>query len=299
MVLAIRGVLPTGEAFQTKYAPKASNGPNLTHFFMGSEGAFCFVTEATLRILPLPEHRIYQGIDFPDLASGIEAIRQMSLKKIMPPCIRLHDRPESVAKYKKVGMQDMGCLLVLIYEGSKEVTQAEWKLCQEIIKNCGGKDVGEQLAINWYEKRFDVSSVIKWNTKPNSLAFTIETAGSWANMEDIYNGMVQDLKEFTDNPHAHFSHFYDTGGSMYFTLYFHLPEKKSAHDHYFSIIDKTLASVVEKGGTVSHHHGIGHAYAHWMEAEHMSAFNVLSKIKNCLDPNSILNMGKLGLKGER
>jgi alkyldihydroxyacetonephosphate synthase len=101
------------------------------------------------------------------------------------------------------------------------------------------------------------------------------------------------------NVMAHWSHFYLEGGSMY--LIFVMLEKDTENEPKASNLFKEtwakgLNACIENGGSISHHHGIGIFRGGYMEQElGPGIYDLLKGIKNYLDPNGIMNPGKLGL----
>src|ERR687891_154631 len=75
LVGSIEVALPSGELMRTVSIPRHAVGPDLNQLFIGSEGTLGVITEATLLIPPLPEHRTFRLLSFDDLGTGIEAVR--------------------------------------------------------------------------------------------------------------------------------------------------------------------------------------------------------------------------------
>ena len=96
LTLGLQVVLPDGSIIETKAVPRHSVGPDLRQLFIGSEGTLGIIAEATLRLFPIPEHRHFRSISFPDVHSGIEAIRKIFRVGILPSVVRLYD-PEDAA----------------------------------------------------------------------------------------------------------------------------------------------------------------------------------------------------------
>ena len=91
MVLSMQIVLPTGEVFRTPDVPQHAAGPDFYRLWLGAEGTFGFITEATMQLDYLPEARLLRGILFDDLTSAIEAGRLMMTRRLQPFVIRLYD----------------------------------------------------------------------------------------------------------------------------------------------------------------------------------------------------------------
>jgi alkyldihydroxyacetonephosphate synthase len=92
---------------------------------------------------------------------------------------------------------------------------------------------------------------------------------------------------------AHISHFYPNGVGIYFTWGGIPPKGTSELKFYQEGWDTVIKAVVDAGGSIAHHHGIGINRSHWMEKEWGTSMKYLSEIKNLLDPNNILNPGKV------
>ncbi|MDY0004418.1 MAG: FAD-binding oxidoreductase [Polyangia bacterium] len=103
MVVSVRVVTGAGQVFETGRDVGPSPGPDWTQLFVGSEGAFGFITEATLRVHPLPELRIYRAYGFPRVAAGCEAIRRLMQCGVRPAVIRLYDEFDSIVARSSAG----------------------------------------------------------------------------------------------------------------------------------------------------------------------------------------------------
>jgi alkyldihydroxyacetonephosphate synthase len=98
---------------------------------------------------------------------------------------------------------------------------------------------------------------------------------------------------------AHFSHAYPDGCSIYFTFAGHGERRVESERIYDAIWDAGMRAATRVGGTISHHHGIGLLKAPYMRGEHREALRILDAVKATLDPDGILNPGKLGLEPRR
>ena len=98
---------------------------------------------------------------------------------------------------------------------------------------------------------------------------------------------------------AHFSHAYADGCSIYFTFAGHANDQHSAERLYDAIWRDGLDAATRVGATISHHHGVGLLKAPFMAAEHREAMAIFEAAKKSLDPDGVLNPGKMGLRGAR
>ena len=94
---------------------------------------------------------------------------------------------------------------------------------------------------------------------------------------------------------AHQSHAYSDGACLYFTFAGNPPlDQREAY--YIDAWNAGQNAVLEAGGALSHHHGVGLNRSRFMQAELGEGLSVLDDLKRALDPNGVLNPGKLGLR---
>ncbi|MHA2193923.1 MAG: FAD-binding oxidoreductase [Candidatus Thorarchaeota archaeon] len=97
LTLGLETVLADGSVIRTKAVPRHSVGPDLKQLFIGSEGTLGVITEATLRMFPIPDERRFRSMAFPDVHSGLTAIREI-FRHVTPSLVRLYD-PEDTAMF--------------------------------------------------------------------------------------------------------------------------------------------------------------------------------------------------------
>ena len=102
MTLSLQVVLPNGDLIRTLPVPNHASGPGILQLFVGAEGSYGIITEATMQIEQMPEERQFQAFLFPDLHSGLEAGRKIMLDRLDPCVIRLYDEPSTQTRIKKI-----------------------------------------------------------------------------------------------------------------------------------------------------------------------------------------------------
>ena len=124
---------------------------------------------------------------------------------------------------------------------------------------------------------------------------TMEVAASWERLLDLYHA-VRDAISRHAVVMAHFSHAYPEGCSIYFTFAAHADDRAGSQRIYDAIWRDGLEAVTRVGGTISHHHGVGMLKAPFMAGEHREAMAIFEAAKTSLDPDNIMNPGKMGLR---
>jgi len=303
MVLGLEVVLPTGEIIETPVSPRKTKaiGPDLSQLFVGSEGTLGVITKATLQIHPMPEERRFRAFLFKDLHSGLEAVRKFIQKGVTPCVVRLYDEVEASKKTKHrtlaTGIDVPGSFLVLSFDGYKELIDLEEKIAVEICLKEGGEDLGSEPGRYWWDHRYD--SYYPPTAPAVPLIFgTMDVAATFSNLEKVYYAMKKALTENFEGAlfTGHFSHWSHTGGMLYPRFYIQpLDDPKEAAELYERVWNVGVSIALRNGALLNDHHGIGVKLARFMEDQWGSAFKVLKVIKDALDPNHIMNPGKLRL----
>ena len=155
-------------------------------------------------------------------------------------------------------------------------------------------DCGKGPVEHWFDTRFRVTETSS-SPQYSLTVDTIEVAASWDNAASMYHNVLNQVKKvrgivlFT----AHVSHFYPNGVGMYFTFAGVEMGDQTNFEFYQEVWNTTMKAVLESGGSIAHHHGIGINRSNWMDKEWGKGMEVLRKIKKILDPNNILNPGKV------
>ncbi len=293
MLLGLEAVLADGRVVRIKSTPRRAAGPDPRHLFLGAEGTAGIVTEATLKIFPLPESRRLLCFAFPDFDSGLEAIREIVRAGWRPPVTRLYDAMETGRHFGQWQQGDR-CFLILLTEGPTALTNAEAEACAQACAAHGGEAVGEAPVQHWLHERNNVPSLMSFIERGFALD-TIEVATGWDRIQALYAEVTEALRAV---PHVivasgHTSHSYAQGTNIYFTFVAKPEDPAAAEPTYLACWQAAMEATLRVGGTIGHHHGIGRLRVPWMAAEHGSALDLLRAVKHALDPNGILNPGAL------
>jgi len=302
MVHQVEVILPTGKIFKSLPVNHHSTGPDLSKLFIGSEGTLGILTEVLCKIYPLPEKRTFLSFLLPNLTGGIEIGRKIMEKGLLPCVMRFYDEEDTIHILKnQYDMEGEGCFFMIGFDGLREMVDVQSRLASDIISEAKGKALGDKQAWNWWENRLkSYYPPLDYICEPWMTAVT-DTVAPYEDIEKVYWAMksaVEDgFKEYGAVFHAHFSHWYNWGTSIYpsFLVKDYPADFKKAMKLYDDIIEASITAAIENGGVINEHHAIGMRLSHFMKKGYgEESFELFKKIKRCLDSNNIMNPGKLG-----
>jgi alkyldihydroxyacetonephosphate synthase len=297
MVVGLKAVLPDGRFLEVRPVPRRAAGPSVKDILVGAEGTMGIILEATFRVLPYPERETVHAIGFKDYLTGLEALRKIMQAEIRPAVVRLYDENESADKIKDFPeYADYPCLAMLTFMGVKDLVEVEERLALDICKEVGGIEGSPEPAYKWMEHRY-----VSLSAKPifeGRMMDTVEISASWRDLPEIYEGMKEVVHGVNADIHfgAHWSHVYSDGGCMYMTFKFLAPDDQEAAMIHRKVWEGVMEVCLKGGGSISHHHGIGYFRGKWLIEELNTGHDMLQTLKDGIDPNNIMNPGKLGFK---
>ncbi len=306
MVISLEAVLPDGEIVKSLPIPVHSTGPSFEKLFLGAEGVYGIITTATLKIKKLPEKLSFRALLFDSLHSALESAREIMVSGMKPSVIRIYDENDTkVMAAKILGVEiDSGGYMVIGFDGFKEIVDVEEKVAMDICFKNGAKDLGSEPGWTWWKRRFDFYYPPFTLESSTCLYGVLDSCALHKDIENVYRGMKraveEGFKEYGVKYVAHFSHWYDWGASVYPNFIIENPpaDVEEGIELNNRIWATGMKAILENGGVLNEHHGIGIQLARHMREQYGDAFNVLEKIKKALDPNGIMNIGKLGLTGK-
>jgi alkyldihydroxyacetonephosphate synthase len=289
IVVAMEVVLADGTVVHTGGAPRAAAGPDLTQLFVGSEGTLGVITSARLRAHPVPDGKRQAAFGYESFEAGLDACRRILRRGATPAVLRLYDAAEAARTYET---GDLAVLLVMD-EADPALVDATFSIVEAECASSQRLDDG--LVDRWWGHRNEVSALEEL-TRRGYVVDTMEIAGPWSTLPDIYARTVEALQGVpgTMAATAHQSHAYIDGACLYFT-FAAKPEPDERERYYVAAWDAAQRAVLDGGGALSHHHGVGLNRSRFMADALGAGHDVLASIKQALDPHGILNPGKLGL----
>ncbi|HUS43554.1 MAG TPA: FAD-binding oxidoreductase [Ilumatobacteraceae bacterium] len=292
MVVGLEAVLADGTVIRTGGAPAAAAGPDLTQLLVGSEGTLAVITRVWLRTHPVPTHERRAAYAFGSFADGIEACRHVLQAGATPAVLRLYDAVESQRGQGGDGTQ---CMLLVLDEGHVDLVDATMSIVDRAALARNAQPMPESLVDAWMGHRNDTSA-LQGLTRKGFVVDTMEIAAPWSRLDTLFGDVRAALLAV---PHAraatcHLSHSYPDGACLYFT-FAATPPAGEVESTYVAMWDAGQRAVLAGGGNLSHHHGVGLNRGRFMAEALGTAHGVLAAIKSTLDPNGIMNPGKLGL----
>ena len=281
MVAGIDVALADGRLIRTGGAPRAATGPDLTQLFVGSEGTLGVITSARVRLHAAPATERREAYAFESFAAGVDACRRILRRGATPAVLRLYDVAESERTFGR-----RANVLVVLDEGDDVLVEAT----MDIVAEQWGEPLGSEPVDRWMDTRdhtYDTEEL----ARQGIFGDTMEIAGRWSALADLYEAVTSAVAAVPGTvwSSGHLSHAYTAGACVYVTF------AGTGAGWYVPAWDAAAGAVLALGGALSHHHGIGLAKARFLPAALGSGHGVLVDLKRALDPDGILNPGKLGL----
>jgi glycolate oxidase len=272
---------------------KNKTGFDLHRLFVGSEGLLGIVTEATLKLIPLPKHRACLAIGFGSMRDAIQTIHAIFKAGFLPCALEVADSFTLAAAYKRTKSERLrGCRAHLIVEldGQKNSVRREIKNLEQIVRRQKPLFIERGLGVAECEA--------VWKIR-REFSYALRDTGLTKLNEDIVvpRGRLEDLFRFAarlQKKHglsvACFGHAGDGNIHTNVMVDYTQPGAKRRSK---AALDELFRQVVAWGGVISGEHGIGLAKKRWWPmAISQEVRNLHRTVKHALDPRGILNPGK-------
>jgi glycolate oxidase len=269
---------------------KNRTGFDLIGLFTGSEGLIGVVTEATLRLLPLPPSRSALLAEFASLPKAAAAVQTILGAGLLPSALEIAD-PFTLAAARRAIPNTPKCesLLIVEFDGHPAAVQAELSLAKKLLKTSTSRLTPAHGA-RACEKLWQVR---------RGFSYALRDTGLVKLNEDVTvpRGRILDLFRLTARlqkkhgvPISSFGHAGD--GNIHVNLM--APTGTKADDpRMHRILDELFRGVLAMGGVISGEHGIGLAKKPWWNQATSPALRQLhQKVKKAIDPTNRLNPGK-------
>jgi glycolate dehydrogenase FAD-linked subunit len=294
-VLGLDFVTPTGEIIRAGgRVPKNSTGFHLESLMIGSEGMLGIITRCILRLIPKPEARRTALAIFETAKDACNCVADFTNSGILPVALELLDRTSinAIENYEPSGLpRSAGALLIIEVDGLREAVAREAEIVREMCVKHG--------ALQLRNAADDAEADAIWEVRRKMSPAVARTGKIKLNHDIVVPRsriplMLEFLEELGGNSGFLIPTFGHAGdGNLHVNVM--LPDSEEAtRKRGADTVRKIFEKAIELGGTISGEHGVGYAKAPFFElAATGPTIDLMRKIKKTLDPNGILNPGKV------
>jgi alkyldihydroxyacetonephosphate synthase len=297
--------------------PASAAGPDLKEAVLGSEGRLGILTEATVRVTPLPEREEFPSVFFGSFEEGLAAACALAQSRLPISMIRLATPTETETtltlarpsrsldlfeRYLALrGAAEGKSLLILGLSGSRRLVRFTRSEVFGIVRRYGGIAGPGALGRHWQKNRFLGPYLRNALWERGYGVDTFETAADWSRVPLLLPAIEGSLRgalvSFGERTHAftHLSHVYPTGSSVYTTVIFRLAkDPDETQERWRALKGGVCEAIVRHGGTISHQHGVGLDHRAYLAAEKGElGLRAIGDLCRTFDPNGLMNPGKL------
>ncbi|WP_370738142.1 FAD-binding oxidoreductase [Solemya elarraichensis gill symbiont] len=292
--LGLKAVSGSGEVFATGCnTTKGVVGYDLTRLLIGSEGTLAIITEATLKLTPLPEAKCTMQATYRDIESAAQAVAAIMAQPVIPCALEFMDGTaiKMVRKHADLGLDEsVGALLMIEVDGTeKSITEAA-----EAVAAAARS--GHCLSVDIAQSDEEVQKL--WKTR-KALSPALRTIAPKKINEDVVVpvssipqliGGLEKLSADHDIMIVNFGHA--GNGNIHVNLLVN-PDDKEEMKRAHTCLDAVFDLVLTLGGTLSGEHGVGLEKRDFIDREiDPVALRLMHDIKKQFDPANILNPGK-------
>ncbi len=295
VITGLTVVLPNGDIIKTgSRTKKTSAGYNLTNLFIGSEGTLGVITEIQLRLSPIPESIMSAVCHFKTLEDAVKTAQEVIQYGI--PIARIEmlnkDQMEISIEYSKLKDVEATPTLFFEFHGSETSNKESIDIVEEISKNNNGssfkwaKDLTDRNKL--WKARHDVYYSVKAQIN-NGRVYSTDVCLPISKITECVNFADAEARKFGLRAPM-VGHL---GDGNFHVLLPYDPEKKETYQKIRKFSDTLIEKTLELEGTITGEHGVGLHKKDYLLKEHGDNLPVMKSIKRTIDPNNIMNPGKI------
>lgn len=294
-VLGMTVVMANGDVVRTGgRAPKSSAGYDLTRLMIGSEGTLGVITEIQLKLYGQPEAVSAAVCLFPDIDAAAKTAIMVKQMGIPVARMELVDGASirAINEADQLGMVEKPHIF-FEFHGTEAWVAEQAERTQEIAAELGGED------FEWSTRPEDRTRL--WNARhnmfysvqrmrPGSVGWPTDVCVPISRLADCINQTLEDLSQ-TNLLAPLVGH---VGDGNFHLQYLIDPDNEDELSEARWVNGRMIERAIEMGGTCTGEHGVGHGKMKYLEAEHGApSLAVMASIKRALDPENIMNPGKI------
>ena len=316
-------ITPKGVVEQINPITRASIGVNPQNMLLGSEGNFGIITKATLKVHTLPESSEFNSALFHDWETGVAFMYELSKSGAVPASARLMDNAQfrfgqalnkkpsgikvlikKLEKFVVLNIKHFDPYKMVVtsfkLEGSKDEVALQQKTLKRLTKKYNGMIGGSENGKKGYNLTFAIAYIRDFMTMYHIVGETMETSVPWSKLnavcEAASNRLIELHKKHNIPGKPYLSYrvpqIYHTGACIYFMFAINVKGVDNPIDLFTSIEYSMREAIMEAGGSISHHHGVGKLRKDFMNGTiSPTSIDLLKQIKTSHDPKNIFGVG--------
>jgi D-lactate dehydrogenase (cytochrome) len=295
-VLGLTAVLADGEVIRTGgRARKSSAGYDLTRLLVGSEGTLAVLTEIRLRLFGIPEAISAAVCAFPTIEDAVATVTQTIQSGIPVARIELLDEltMEACIRYSKLEGYPVAPTLFFEFHGSKAQVAEQAETVSAIARDCGGAEFQWATRAEERNRLWQARHDAFWATlalRPGAKSIATDVCVPISRLAECISAARRDIGEA-----GLLAPLVGHVGDGNFHLVFLVDLDDQDEVACAKAVNRRMVeNALALGGTCTGEHGVGHGKIPYLEAEHgAAAVRVMRRIKEALDPDNIMNPGKI------
>jgi glycolate oxidase subunit GlcD len=302
-VKGLKVVLADGTVIETGFkTPKSSFGYDLNHVFASSEGTLGVITEITVKIQPIPEYNALALAIFHDLFAAGKAVTEIIGSGIQLTACEILDKYSLKVVEEAIGrdVSKIEAMLIIESDGVKETVTRDMERIGEICRKYGVQE------FTWSDDPAKAGEIMEARGKLVPTLSRIKPGNRLVPIsEDLgipptrIPEVIKRAQEISKKYNLLITTFGHIGDGNVHTTFVTDMRSREEWDRLRPAADELAELALEMGGTVTAEHGTGLARNPYIERQLGPALDVMRSIKNALDPNNILNPGKMGLEKKK
>jgi alkyldihydroxyacetonephosphate synthase len=329
IILDFNMVTSGGRIERSGVAPRESVGVDARRYILGSEGSFGIITQAVVRLFPLPEVQEYGSVLFPSFEQGVGFMYDLAATPDVPASVRLVDnlqfqfgaalKPEKGSLGKLLGKlqkfyvlkmlgfdADKMVACTLVFEGGREEVRRQEATVYRIAKEHGGFKAGPENGRRGYQLTFSIAYIRDFVMNHWVLAESFETSMPWDRVLDLCERVKARVNEEhrkrglpgTPFISCRVTQIYPTGVCVYFYMAFYYKGVENPAHVFCEVERAARAEILAAGGSLSHHHGIGKHRENFLPEIMSPALLEWNRgTKRAVDPGNLFGASNQGLRG--
>ena len=307
--------------------PRESMGTDPRSIAFGSEGNFGIITSAKVKIFPLPEVKRFDSVLFHNFEAGLAFMKDLAHAGTLPASARLMDnfqfqfgqalKPETLGwKQTKSKLEravvtgplgfkpDTMCACTFLYEGRPSEVADQFARVGRLAKKHNGFRAGPENGKRGYQLTFSIAYIRDFLMQFGIIAESFETSVAWSDLATMcYAVKERILSEhkklgLPGNPIISWrvTQVYHTGACVYFYLATLTTGQKNPSEVFSKLEHAARETLLEHGGSISHHHGVGKLRAGFVkQVKSPAGRGWIDGAKHQLDPQNIFGIANQGI----